>query len=151
VASHVLLFITPPFPDRLLTDLIASYYPTLTAHAHRVYEHAFPTPASLPLPVVEATSLGHVLRSLLPNLRSASSDAEKLGVKKERDPEDARFDRMRWGFFALALGTVAIFLRLGGLGLGLSLRFQPIDELDSDEGGAEGAEEAEEEAEEMGQ
>jgi sorting and assembly machinery component 37 len=148
VASHVLLFVTPPFPDRLLTDLITGYYPTLTAHAHRVYEHSLPK--SLPPSAVEATSLGHVLHSLLPNLRSTSSDAEKLSSKKEREPEDVRFDKMRWGFFALVVGTVVVFLKLGGLGL--RVKFQSINELDNkEEEEEEWAEEAEEEAEEMEQ
>ncbi|KAJ7271986.1 hypothetical protein B0H12DRAFT_1092334 [Mycena haematopus] len=45
LAAHVLLMIKPPFPDRLLTDLLANSYPTLVSHAERILARSLQSPA----------------------------------------------------------------------------------------------------------
>lgn len=44
VASHVLLLCRPPFPDPLLQDLVNNSYPSLAAHANRLYDLALSVP-----------------------------------------------------------------------------------------------------------
>jgi sorting and assembly machinery component 37 len=122
LASHVLLLTAPPFPDRILRDLLTNEFPSLTAHAARVYAHA--ALATIPHVSSPATSAGRALRSLLPRhlplRRSSRGGSTKRVAKKERSPEEVRFDRMRWGWIALTLTALAVFVRTGGIGVTLS-------------------------------
>ena len=103
LAAHILLLLNPPFPDPLLKTLLTDSYPTLVDHARLVHAEAQVSNPEIP------TSPAHsyTLWSLVPQ------SAAKQGEKKEpkaRNEEDIRFDRMRWAWIALAVGSVAFYL-----------------------------------------
>ncbi|KAJ7775070.1 hypothetical protein B0H16DRAFT_1509435 [Mycena metata] len=95
VAAHVLLLIKPPFPDTLLSDLLIDSYPTLVGHAERVLEQSFKVSAPL-----ESRSNSHSIWSLIPSLPARPAKSE----------EDVHYERMTWGWVALAVGSVGLYL-----------------------------------------
>ncbi|KAA1469451.1 hypothetical protein DENSPDRAFT_864175 [Dentipellis sp. KUC8613] len=102
LASHILLIINPPFPDTLLSSLISSSYPTLLAHAHRVYSAAFPTAFADHLH--KLPEVGFTFTNLLPypslRLFGNKEKAESSEVEK-------RFKKMRWVWIGMAIASVA--------------------------------------------
>lgn len=61
VAAHILLLSRPPFPDPLLQDLVNNSYPSLVAHANRVYDLTL----SAPLSTIDATTESDVWETRL--------------------------------------------------------------------------------------
>ncbi|KAJ6502348.1 hypothetical protein C8R45DRAFT_1060628 [Mycena sanguinolenta] len=97
LAAHVLLMIKPPFPDRLLSDLLANSYPTLVSHAERILAKSQQLPAPL-----HASSEGYSISSIFPSLPRSQ--------QREKGEGETRYDREAWGWLALAAGTVGLFL-----------------------------------------
>ncbi|KAF7338131.1 hypothetical protein MVEN_02037900 [Mycena venus] len=63
LAAHILVIIKPPFPDRLLSDLLTDSYPTLVSHAERILARSLELP-----PPIHTSPGGHSIWSLLPSL-----------------------------------------------------------------------------------
>ncbi|KAJ7905718.1 hypothetical protein B0H14DRAFT_2661291 [Mycena olivaceomarginata] len=87
LAAHVLVIIKPPFPDRLLTELLVDSYPTLITESP---------------PPLRASPQGYSVWSLLPSL------AHKQ--RREKTEEETQYERVAWGWFTLAAGSVGLFL-----------------------------------------
>jgi sorting and assembly machinery component 37 len=107
LASRVLLFTVPKFPDPLIGDLIRSSFPTLVAHAQSVLAAAFaerPYATNYRLELTQSFSV----RSLLPSATSLfKRDAGNREARKKTE-EQIRFKRWRWLWIgAAAFGTVA--------------------------------------------
>jgi len=102
LAGHILLLLDPPFPDPFIQNLIKDSYPTLASHARRVHSYAFgPLGSAVPLHVFPAE--GFSWRSFLP-----SPPATRRPTKQT--DEDFHFMRMRWGFYGVALGSLAVYI-----------------------------------------
>ncbi|KAI0035533.1 hypothetical protein K488DRAFT_76569 [Vararia minispora EC-137] len=105
LASRVLLFTVPHFPDPLIGDLLRNSFPTLIANARSVLSAAFPEPPSANYHLVQAESLD--IRSLLPFSalwRGYSPGKKEQGKKSE---EEIRIERGRWVWIGVAaLGTL---------------------------------------------
>ncbi|KAF7294792.1 Tom37 domain-containing protein [Mycena indigotica] len=95
LSAHILLLTQLPLPDKHITDALASY-PALVAHADRVLALY----SDSPKPVVGAAQ-GRSLTDLLPRRRT-QNDA------------DTHYDRITWGWVALSVGSVAIYLTTAG-------------------------------------
>lgn len=103
LAAHVLLLLNPPYPDPFLQTLIDTSYPTLSAHARRVY--------------AQALGSGSPARSaLIPRFSWSSLIPWPPATKKQikKSPEDMHYDRMRWGFYGLAIGSLAAYMVVVG-------------------------------------
>lgn len=149
VASHILLLTVPPLPNDMLRNLVISSYPTLHAHARRIYArtipaHASSLEASLSLshsfdlveaesrstisapPIQTRTTSSHgfiqSLRSLVNPIRSSGTTPERVERTEEEKKEDREFAMMRWVWFAAATGA---FLWAAS---GFSLVFIPLEQ-----------------------
>ncbi|KAK7020448.1 hypothetical protein R3P38DRAFT_3397759 [Favolaschia claudopus] len=80
LAAHVLLIVKPPFPDKLLADLLNDSYPTLVSHAEHILSRSMQSPPSI------------------------------LPQRREKSEEETRYERVTWGWVALALGSIGLFL-----------------------------------------
>jgi sorting and assembly machinery component 37 len=108
VASHILLLLDAPFPDLLLQSLLKESYPTLTAHARLIHLRALPTTGSdIPVRPPQGYSLG----SLIPWPVTRLARKPK---PKQKTAEDIRFDRLRWGWIALAAFSAALYIAQTG-------------------------------------
>ncbi|KIK57677.1 hypothetical protein GYMLUDRAFT_45841 [Collybiopsis luxurians FD-317 M1] len=94
VAAHILLLIRPPYPDPLLQELVTTSYPSLIAHADRLYDLTL----SAPMPTRTESHSGS-LRSLLP----MDSESE----------QDIWVTRLRFAFAGLTLGGIITFMSAG--------------------------------------
>ncbi|TFK42429.1 outer mitochondrial membrane transport complex protein-domain-containing protein [Crucibulum laeve] len=103
LAAHTLLLIKPPYPDSLIKDLVTGSYPNLVAHAQRVHGRTFHETFT-PIPLAPQHSS---LVSLIPSWRRRNSTS--------LSEEDARYTRMRWGFYGLAIGGLVAFIAVMGL------------------------------------
>ncbi|KAJ3732303.1 hypothetical protein DFJ43DRAFT_320783 [Lentinula guzmanii] len=92
VAAHILLLSRPPFPDPLLQDLVNTSYPSLVAHANRLYDQTL----SVNIPTRKATH-ENFLGSLFPMIDS--------GVES-----DVWETRLRVAFIGLMLGGVLTYM-----------------------------------------
>jgi sorting and assembly machinery component 37 len=108
VAAHILLLLDAPFPDPLLQTLLKESYPTLTAHARQIHLQALPTTGS-DVPLLPAQN--YTLRSLIP----WSQAKTRKSKPKRRSEEDIRFDRMRWGWIALAVFSAVFYIAQSGI------------------------------------
>jgi sorting and assembly machinery component 37 len=108
IASHILLLIDAPFPDPLLQTLLKESYPTLTDHARQIHLQAFPATGS-DIPLLPHQS--YTLRALIP-WPPAKIRKSKPKPKSE---DDIRFDRMRWGWIALAAFSAVFYIAQSGL------------------------------------
>jgi sorting and assembly machinery component 37 len=106
LASHILLLIDTPFPDPLLQTLLAESYPTLTAHARQVHLEALPTTGS-DIPILAPQS--YSLRALVP------WSSTKMRKSKPKSKEDVNFDRIGWGWIALAVFSTAWYIAQSGI------------------------------------
>jgi sorting and assembly machinery component 37 len=102
LAAHILLLLNPPFPDPFLQTLVSDSYPTLSSHARRVY--------------VQALSSGSPARSPPPSFSWGSLLPWPSTTKKQvkKSAEDVHYDRMRWRFYGLAIGSLAAYLVVVG-------------------------------------
>jgi len=108
LAAHVLLVITPPFPDPLLKSLFLESYPSLVAHAKLILSHAFPVSGKRVISGKEVISqmppisppASYSLSSLLP------FSARSLGEPKSKDPEDVRLHKLRRRWIGLAVASI---------------------------------------------
>ncbi|KAJ7219489.1 outer mitochondrial membrane transport complex protein-domain-containing protein [Mycena pura] len=100
LAAHVLVISRPPFPDKLLSDLLTSSYSTVVLHAERILSRALENPAP-----VNTLPLGHSIRSLLPSLPRE---------RAEKSAEETHYDRVTWGWISLAVGSVSLYLLIIG-------------------------------------
>jgi sorting and assembly machinery component 37 len=108
IASHILLLIDAPFPDPLLQTLLKESYPTLTAHARQIHLQAFPaTGSNIPL----LPSQSYTLRALIP-LPPAKT---RKSNPKPKSEDDIRFDRMRWGWIAVAVFSAVYYIAQSGI------------------------------------
>lgn len=107
LASYILLLIDAPFPDPLLQSLLTESYPTLIAHARLVQLQAFPTSGS-DIPLLPPQS--HTIRSLFP--WPTSRQAPKSNAKTD---DEIRFQRMRWGWIALAVFSATFYIAQSGV------------------------------------
>ncbi|KAG6860933.1 hypothetical protein C0995_005888 [Termitomyces sp. Mi166 len=99
LAAHILLLLKPEFPEPSTSNLIKHTYPTLALHAHRVFNHVFSS-SELQLRISPAPRF--VWSSLIP-----WPPTTRKGKLSE---EDLYFRRMRWGFYGLTLGSMAVYL-----------------------------------------
>ncbi|KAF8212023.1 hypothetical protein K438DRAFT_1223547 [Mycena galopus ATCC 62051] len=97
LAAHVLVLTKPPFPDRLLTDLLTESYPTLVAHAERIQARSLQLSAP-----IQAPPAGYSIRSLIPSLAPSQ--------QQEKSEGETHFERAAWGWSALAVGSVGLLL-----------------------------------------
>ncbi|TFK76339.1 hypothetical protein BDN72DRAFT_808740 [Pluteus cervinus] len=104
LAAHILFLVNPTYPDRFLQDYVMVSYPSLVAHAQRVYGAAMSTP----LPVSTPVPSGYNLWSLVPKFPIGNKS------RPARNQEDVQFDRIRWGFFGLAIGSVVAYFATVG-------------------------------------
>jgi sorting and assembly machinery component 37 len=118
LAAHVLLLISAPLPDTLLSSLLSSSYPTLISHARRVLSTAKPTVRMLP-------PEQYRLNALLPYPSFRAWWNEPRAPKSE---EDKRFELMRWRWIGLAvLGTIGYWFIWGP-----TLRFVEMGDEEGD-------------------
>lgn len=101
LAAYLLLLLEPPFPDSSIQSLLIDSYPALVSHARRVQEVAS---NSCPVEVYPPT--GYSWSSVIPWPRS-----DKGGMNsKTKTDDDIRFERMRWGWIALAAGIAVVYM-----------------------------------------
>ncbi|KAJ3857024.1 outer mitochondrial membrane transport complex protein-domain-containing protein [Lentinula lateritia] len=93
LAAHILLLSRPPFPDPLLQDLVNTSYPSLVAHANRMYARTLSTSLR-----TRDAAPGNFLGTLLPT--TASTDHES----------DVWETRLRFAFIGLTLGGIFTYL-----------------------------------------
>jgi len=103
LAANTLLLLNPPYPDPFLQALLIDSYPALSSHARRVYAHAMRSGS----PTRSTQNLNFSWSSLIPWPPVTKKQAEKSS-------EDVHYDRMRWGFYGLAIGSVAAYLAVVG-------------------------------------
>ncbi|KAF8077822.1 hypothetical protein FPV67DRAFT_14949 [Lyophyllum atratum] len=96
----ILLLIDPPYPDPFIQNLIKDSYPILSSHARRVYTYVFGSSGRTITSLLCAKLFVEVINSL------ATYDAKQA---KQTD-EDIHFTRMRWGFYGVALGSLAVYI-----------------------------------------
>ncbi|KAG1756649.1 outer mitochondrial membrane transport complex protein-domain-containing protein [Suillus paluster] len=101
LASHILLLLDPPFPDQLMRITLEVSYPKLVEHARHVQSEVSQIPPYLIAPTQKQSLLSLIPRPLSNPLRTQ---------KKQLDETDLQFRRMRWTWFALAFGGVAIYV-----------------------------------------
>ncbi|KAF7323115.1 Tom37 domain-containing protein [Mycena chlorophos] len=99
IAAHILLLTRPPFPETEIPDLVRSY-PTLMAHAELVLG------ACTDVPVAENAS-SRSFFEFLPRRRIQEADTH--------------WDRATWGWIALSVGSVGIYLATMGSPIGIEL------------------------------
>ncbi|KAJ6597089.1 hypothetical protein DFH09DRAFT_1133656 [Mycena vulgaris] len=103
LAAHILVILKPPFPDTLLSDLLAQSYPTLVSHAERILARSLKSPAA-----AHSSPRGHTLSSLFPSLRSGS-DA-KHAARGDKSEDETHYELMSWGWVCLAVGSMGLYL-----------------------------------------
>ncbi|KAJ6525649.1 hypothetical protein B0H19DRAFT_1198199 [Mycena capillaripes] len=116
LAAHVLLIIKPPFPDTLLSSLLSDSYPTLVSHAERILAKSLESPAP-----VQSLAGGHSIWSLVPSLPLLAAEP------RQKSEEETHYTRMTWGWVALAVGSVGLYL----LTMGNPLELQWVEEEES--------------------
>ncbi|KNZ78430.1 Metaxin-1 [Termitomyces sp. J132] len=99
LAAHILLLLKPEYPEPSIQNLIKHTHPALASHARRVFEHISSCPESQ---LRISSTPKFVWSSLIP----WPSTAWKDGLSEE----DIHFRRMRWGFYGLTLGSMAVYL-----------------------------------------
>ena len=106
LTAHVLVLLNPTYPEPYLQELLTTSYPALSSHARRVYGRYF-GPSHATLQTVSAQRLHW--RSLVswPSTDRKTGPDKKTGQELE---EEIRDTRMRWGFFGLTLGSLAVYL-----------------------------------------
>lgn len=102
IAAHVLLLIIPPFPDTFVKELTKN---TLADHAKRIQTIALGSDR----PKLHIRSWRNSVWNLVPSYRVV-----KTVPARERAPEDARHEKLTWGFFGLALGSVVAYFAAMG-------------------------------------
>ncbi|KAJ6623500.1 hypothetical protein B0H10DRAFT_1786622 [Mycena sp. CBHHK59/15] len=113
LAAHVLLILKPPFPDKLLSNLLAESYPALVSHAETLLARSLESPAPM-----YGLSRDHSVWSLLPSL--SGGETRERRTKSE---EEIRHERMSWGWLSLAVGSVGLYL----LTMGNPLQIQKVE------------------------
>lgn len=112
LASHLLLLMDTPFPDPLLQTLVNESYPTLCGHARRIHLSASPATGSYILILPEESySLGSLIPSW-PSLKSAKNTTPK---NEKLKPDDVQFERMKWGWIALASLSALVYIAKSGI------------------------------------
>jgi sorting and assembly machinery component 37 len=97
LATHILVILKPPFPDKLLSDLLADSYPTLVSHAERILERSLQSPAPM-----HSSLPGHSLLSLFPPWTNDRAE-------KSEGQAESHHDSNRWGWVSLAVGSVGLY------------------------------------------
>ncbi len=143
VAAHILLLVVPPLPNDLLRVFITSNYPTLCAHAQRLRyliqgeeSHSLSQSLSLSTPYASEFDLQNAvaqpqLRSFVPlTVRSAPhtslsaftsvfstwrSSSKGAASSEGKSDEEKKYDKLRWGFYALAVASVFAWGAMSGL------------------------------------
>jgi len=143
VAAHILLLMVPPLPNDLLRVFITSNYPTLCAHAQRLRyliqgeeSPSLSQSLSLSTPYASEFDLQNAvaqpqMRSFVPlTVRSAPrtslsaftsvfstwrSSSKGAASSEGKSDEEKKYDRLRWGFYALAVGSVFAWGAMSGL------------------------------------
>jgi hypothetical protein len=108
LAAHLLLLLDPPFPDPLISTLLAESYPILVSHARHIQAAASESPFTV-VGNIHSYSLGF---SILQWPRHGHQTKKKPRTKTA---EDVHFDRMRWGWMALAVTGVFFYLWTAGI------------------------------------
>jgi sorting and assembly machinery component 37 len=103
LAAHILLLIKPPYPSAVLKDLVKDSFPTLALHAQRIYERTIG-----PSHPVAGTKYGAISVGMPTSLKVPECK------RKIKSPEDIYYDRMRWAFFGLSIGSLAAYLVVVG-------------------------------------
>ncbi|KAG6814531.1 hypothetical protein H0H92_000057 [Tricholoma furcatifolium] len=99
LAAHILLLVEPEYPDPYIKNLIQDSYPSLILHARRVFGDIMESQDSQ-LQISCAPKF--VWRSLFP------WPPPRWG--KRESEEEIQYRRMRWGFYGVALGTMAAYM-----------------------------------------
>ncbi|KAF7969276.1 hypothetical protein HWV62_27803 [Athelia sp. TMB] len=111
LASHLLLLMDTPFPDPLLQTLLKDSYPDLCDHARRIHLLALPATGSN---ISKLAAQNYGLRSLIPVW--PTKFVRKAAPKNNKaNPEDARFERMKWGWIALAAISTVVYIAQSGI------------------------------------
>ncbi|KAF8892459.1 outer mitochondrial membrane transport complex protein-domain-containing protein [Infundibulicybe gibba] len=112
LAAHTLLLLNPNYPDPLLKDLMLNSYPSLVAHAKKVYGDAFgPSAPKIP----HASPPKYTLWTLIPYHSLNNRHQPRAKIPKTGELQsDTQFQRMRWGFFGLAAGCIIAFVTIMG-------------------------------------
>lgn len=97
-------------PDPLIQSLLQESYPQLLAHCHRIREMAFPDPLSFPPANPHTTTFSWSSMISLPTFWRVSPKTEPLSP--EASQTQRHFALFRWGFFAAAVVTMGLYLRL---------------------------------------
>ena len=155
VAAHILLLTLPSLPNDLLRTFISTNYPALYTHAQRIRSLLYP-PSSSPsssqslslssfasefdlqnmassrphpfVPLTIRISKPQNILSVLPPLTSFWRRPQSRNSAIEKTDEEKQFDRVRWGFYALAALSVIGWV----LATGLRVSLVPINSDDSD-------------------
>ncbi|KLO08952.1 hypothetical protein SCHPADRAFT_908202 [Schizopora paradoxa] len=141
VAAHILLLTIPPLPNDLLRAFITSNFPTLCSHAKRLrsliqnedslstsrsfelstpyasefdLQNASSRPQSRPFVPLTIRSAPHTSLSAFTSIFSSWRDSS-AGEKEEKTDEEKQYDRLRWGWYALAVASVFAWGALSGL------------------------------------
>jgi len=102
IAAHVLLLNVPPLPDTFVKELTKN---TLADHAKKIQTIALGSDR----PKLHIRSWRNSIWNLVPSYQAV----KKVPVR-ERAPEDAKHEKLTWGFFGLALGSVAAYFAVMG-------------------------------------
>lgn len=137
LASYLLLLLDAPFPDPLLQTLLKESYPTLTNHARRIHLQALPTTGS---DIPKLSPQTYSLISLIPWPSSRQSRKPK-----EKTADEIRFQRMRWGWYALALVSTVFYIASSSIKIVRVVEGGSEDEAGDNVIGLESEEEEEEE------
>ncbi|KAF9475862.1 hypothetical protein BDN70DRAFT_953795 [Pholiota conissans] len=120
LAAHIILLTDPPYPDPVLKDLVTETYPTLLAHARRVFDEAFGQGRLTVATISVSSSFWNVIPSW-----------PKTGHnKKYSSPEDIKDAQLRWGFLGLVLGSFVAYLVVV---VPKYIQWVPVEKLEAEE------------------
>jgi len=133
IAAHVLLLIIPPLPDTFVKELTQN---TLADHAKRIQTIVLGSDQ----PKLHTRSWRNSICNLVPSYRVV-----KTITARERAPEDVKHEKLTWGFFGLALGSVAAYFAVMGFPIIVARSVledeedeeEDEEEIDEDEGDKE--------------
>lgn len=103
IAAHILLLVKPPYPSAVLKNLVKDSFPTLALHAQRIYERTLGPSHPVAGTKYDAISVEMPTSWKIPECKP-----------KIKSLEDIYYDRMRWAFFGLSIGSLVAYLVVVG-------------------------------------
>ncbi|KAM6500393.1 hypothetical protein JOM56_003407 [Amanita muscaria] len=124
VAAHILLLLEPPYPDPVVKQLLLDSYPSLVTHARLIFSQTLaasaPAMSKVPAPI-------STWRDVLPSMPWSRTS-------RTRSEDEIRFDKLRWSFFGLVVGSMVAYLSVVGRNVKIRIvRAEDVAEEEEDE------------------